>query len=336
MTFRFRSASILSLTTLTLLVACGGQIVSIGGESTSQSLTPSTVTVATESCPTGYQHANICCTGGDKSSEATCESWPNDPFHPCDTGYTTYPNAASCCSLENPADCLTCTATDATLPSAGNGDTPVDNGTANGTASANACAPSTDNPPPLIDGGPYGGGSSCASRCPPGYTGISPYDSAGCCQYANGVGTCFGESAANSTGPDDAGMPPILLPDGGEYDAGTDDAGPPVIDGGSPDGGFKDAGTDASVDPGGGTSGGSGSGGVSTCSFACPDGWFVADPTLGVCCNNTKDGAEECFAAVFPDDNGGSGGVDPTGDGPPSSGSGGGSPEPTDASLPSH
>jgi len=334
MTFRFGAATTLSLTALTLLFACGGQVVSIGGESTAQSLTPSAVTVATDSCPTGYQHANICCTGGSKTSSPTCEAWPNDPFHPCDSGYTMYPNAASCCALDNPADCLTCTGTDATPPSTGtngskgSGGTPVDTGTSTG--GSNACA--SDNPPPLIDGGIGGGNTTCENRCPPGYTGISPYDSAGCCQYdSNGVGTCFGEAAATV---DDASVPPILLADGGEYDGGVGDLdGGPFVDAGVVDGGSPQGG--GSGGSGGGSTGGSGgSGGATTCAFACPDGWFVADPTQGVCCSNSKDGAEECFAAVFPNDNGGSGGVDPTGNN--GSTNGVGTIEPTDAGVPAH
>ena len=275
-----------------VLAACGGKTISIGGENESQSTVPSAVTVATSVCSQGYQHSTICCSGGDKDNEATCESWPNDPFHPCDSGWTTYPNAAECCSLDNPADCTSCS------------------GSSNG-----ACAGT--NAYLLPDGGfPEDAGipaDNCETRCPPGYTGISPYDSKGCCRHnSNGSDECFGESSvsATTTPDEDGGLPPILLPDGGEYDAGPYDAG---------------CAPNCEIDAGVGT-------GPIACEFDCPDGWFVADAIEGVCCNKTSSGGEECFAAVFPDDNGGSGGSDV----PPSSG--GSFPTPiTDASaVPSH
>jgi hypothetical protein len=281
MKFRLGAASTVSLTTLTLLVACGGKTISIGGENASQSTVPSAVTVATAQCNNGYQHANICCTGGDSGHESTCESWPGDPFHPCESGWTLYPNAAECCSLDNPADCDSCS----------------------GSSTGQGC----DTPPTSIQIGDDAGipADNCETRCPPGYTGISPYDSKGCCR-ANGDGSseCFGEAnaTANTTTTEDAGVGPILLPDGGTYDAGSDNGCAPncVIDAG------------ASPTP-------------VACEFNCPDGWFVADAVEGVCCNNSSSGGEECFAAVFPDDNGGSGGSDV----PPSTSST--TPTPTDA-----
>jgi hypothetical protein len=293
MRFRLGAASTLSLTTLTLLVACGGKTISIGGnEPATQSVVPSAVTVATGECNDGYQHANICCTGGDpnatgdNSTAPTCQSWPDDPFHPCDSGWTTYPNAAECCSLDNPADCSTC----------------------DSSSTAEACAtPPTSvfiDAGPGVDAGTGIPADNCETRCPPGYTGISPYDSKGCCRYnTDGTNECFGESLSSATtNYSDASVPPILLPDGGVYDAGADDAG--VV---TPDSGCYPP--DCQIDAGASTA-------PVACEFNCPDGWFVADAIEGVCCNNSKSGGEECFAAVFPDDNGGSGGTDV----PPSTG----------------
>jgi hypothetical protein len=301
MTFRFGAATTLSLTTLMLLVACGGKTISIGSESAAQTVVPSAVTVATSACSQGYEHANICCTGGSKGSEPTCQSWPNDPFHPCDSGWTTYPNAATCCSLDNPADCTASCGNDSTGNS-GECQVPVSTGPNGGDDAG-------------VD---Y---TSCETRCPPGYSGISPYAPDGCCQTnSDGTSACFGEATAStSRTPDaDASVPPILLPDGGVYDAGTVDAS---------------TGDDAGCYPNCEIDAGSGNGQPVACAFECPDGWFVADAVEGVCCNNSADGTEECFAAVFPDDNGGSssGGTDV----PPTVGV---SPTPTtDASVgPSH
>ncbi|MEO7109909.1 MAG: hypothetical protein ABI183_05685 [Polyangiaceae bacterium] len=295
MTFRFGAVTTLSLTAI-VLVACGGKTISIGNESAAQTVVPSAVTVATSECSQGFEHGNICCTGGCNGSEASCESWPDDPFHPCESGWTTYPNAATCCSLDNPSDCT---------GSCGSGSV----------GNQGECQIAPRQTPVAVDAG-FGddaGISWCESRCPPGYTGISPYDEKGCCRYnSDGSNDCFGESNASpsSTPYEDASLPPILLPDGGTYDAGPDDAGVSV------DAGYPE------VD----------AGAPSTCAFDCPDGWFVADAVEGVCCNNSSSGGEECFAAVFPDDNGGSGGSDiaPT--------TGNGTPTPiTDASVaPSH
>ncbi|MGH7280196.1 MAG: hypothetical protein ACRELY_01615, partial [Polyangiaceae bacterium] len=307
---------------LALTAACGGKIVDIGGQSTSQTLTPSTVTVANSQCTDGYAHSNICCTGGDKGSESTCEAWPDAPFHPCPDGWNTYPNAAQCCSLDNPADCTSC-----------GGGSDGDN-TANGDYDASGtpptvskggsdiCDPPTaytlpdDGGPPTIDGG-VGDVTACDPRCPPGYTGISPYAPDGCCTTdSSGAGLCFGEARA---GRDDAGLEdagPPTLPDGGPYDAGP-----------APDAGSN--GTDPGFGGGGGET-------DNICDLECPPGWFLADAAGGVCCNNDSSGNEECFAIPFHDDNGGGGGTDVT---PPSSGSGGvnpGGPEIDAGSAPTH
>jgi hypothetical protein len=263
MTFRFGAATTLSLTAI-VLMACGGKTISIGGETQSDTIVPSAVKVATSECSQGFEHSNICCTGGSNGSEPTCKSYPDDPFHPCDSGWTTYPNAATCCSLDDPSSCTA---------SCGNGST--------GNSGECEIPPSTVSVSSdggyVIDAG--ASDTTCESRCPPGYTGISPYNSNGCCQTdSSGAETCYGESVAfadASAGRDDASVGPILLPDGGVYDAGE------------------------SVPPS--------TGEVSACAFECPDGWFVADAIEGVCCNNSANGTEECFAAVFPDDNGGSG-----------------------------
>ncbi|HEX7666067.1 MAG TPA: hypothetical protein VF407_16180 [Polyangiaceae bacterium] len=331
MASRKRATAVLGFGAIAFLAACSGKIVDIGSQSTESQLLPSAVTVATSECSTGYAHSNVCCTGGDSTSTPSCVTWLDDPFHPCPSGYTTYPNANECCSLDNPADCSQCSAgtDDAGTPDgvvngpSSGGDTPVANPSdPNGATGMPAACGGTVLPEPA-DGGTSGGGgtvSACDPRCPPGYTGVSPYDPQGCCQFdaTGSSGTCFGEARADGTGsgvPDDAGV----NPGGPEIDASTPDAGTDggFKDGGTPvdggtDGGFKDGGSsvDAGYYDGGG---GSGYDPGAVCGFTCPDGWFTADVAAGVCCSNDKDGNEQCFAVVFPDDNGGGGGVDPGG-----------------------
>ncbi len=331
MASRKRASALLGFGAVAFLAACSGKIVDIGGQSSESQLLPSAVNVATNECGAGYAHSNICCTGGDATTAPSCVTWLDEPFHPCPTGYTTYPNAVECCSLDNPSDCSQCgsdvpPASDAGTPDgvyndpSQGGDTPVADPNVS-SPSSNACGGGTTLPQP-IDGGSAGGGGgpsgypgACDARCPPGYTGVSPYDPAGCCTFdSSGASTCFGEARAGNTGnyPDDASV----NPGGPTVDASTPDAGP--------DSGFKDGGT--SVDAGyPGTDAGDPPpyDPNAVCGFSCPDGWFVEDVASGVCCSNDKDGNEQCFAVAFPGDNGGSGAVDP-----------GNSVEPTDAGPP--
>ena len=321
MALRMRSFIVLGFGAIALTAACGGKIVDIGGQSTSQTLTPSAVTVANSQCADGYAHTNICCTGGEKGGSAsTCETWPDEPFHPCPDGWTTYPNAGQCCSLDNPADCTTCGSSggpDAGVISNGSstgGDTPTSPPSSGGDicGGPNVTIVSSDGGPFTGDAG-TGGVTSCDPRCPPGYTGLSPYAPEGCCIYnADGSGSCFGEARAAADGgfPDDASV------DAGPYDGGVFDAGP-----------APDAGTPG-CDP---TFGDCGNVGI--CQLDCPPGWFLADAAGGVCCNNDSSGNEECFAIPFPDDTGGAGGSDV----PPNVGSGGvnpGGPEADAGSAP--
>ncbi len=326
MALRKRSFIVLGVGAMGLLAACGGKIVDIGGQSTSQTLTPSAVTVASSQCADGYAHTNICCTGGDSSDgkESTCEAWPDEPFHPCPDGWTTYPNAAQCCSLDNASDCTTCGSSggdDAGSNVSNGGFNPSDPtpSTGGSTTGSDVCNGPIAGPSPISpDGGPYtgdagaGGVYACDPRCPPGYTGISPYDPGGCCiNYPDGTGACFGEARASR---DDAGLEDASI-DAGPYDGGVYDGGP-----------APDAGTGGS-DPGFGD--------VGVCDLECPPGWFLADAAGGVCCNNDSSGSEECFAIPFPDDTGGAGGVDGTGPGTGSGGVNPGGPEVDAGSAPS-
>jgi hypothetical protein len=111
---RFRSANIstLALSIVALLGACGKSDegsakpipVSDVPFQTPTNVPLDTVAVATTACTNGYEHPSICCSTDGPGYVPLCETYPT-PFYPCDIGFATYPNAASCCSLENPNDC---------------------------------------------------------------------------------------------------------------------------------------------------------------------------------------------------------------------------------------
>ncbi|MEO6418364.1 MAG: hypothetical protein ABIP39_03110, partial [Polyangiaceae bacterium] len=93
------------------VVACGGKTISIGSnEADLQKIDPTKFSSAVGSCPAGYQHPNICCEGGT-STASMCGAYLDAPFHPCDAGWTTYPNAAECCALDDPSKCVSPTST---------------------------------------------------------------------------------------------------------------------------------------------------------------------------------------------------------------------------------
>jgi len=289
-----------------VVTACGARVVPLGstGDSSDKLSTLDTSSVAAQAqnvtaCPAGFAHPNICCeaTAGD---DPTCGDWENDPFRACDPGWSTYPNALSCCSLSNPTDCI---------------DTPEDAGI-------------TTSPPPA-----YG----CGFLCPPGWYApgntITPAGTTvSCCQtQANGitactgvssvepVNTCFSNGGLISTSggvpsggvAEDGGVfvtdASVPTSDGGVFDGGVFDGG--VIDGGviDPyDAGYPIGECDAGdpYPPGF-------DGGIASLCEACPTGWTpdVNDPVL--CCRVAASGVSECFsqATGTPGDFGDDGGV---------------------------
>lgn len=57
-------------------------------------------------CRSGTEHPNICCGEADGGAPgagiggaATCGDYPGDPFRPCPSGTSTYPDPRSCCDL---------------------------------------------------------------------------------------------------------------------------------------------------------------------------------------------------------------------------------------------
>ncbi len=320
---------------LPAVTACGGKTVSLGntGDSSDKLKTLDTTAAKAQAanagaCPAGFAHPNICCEAA-ANEDPTCGAWQNDPFRACETGWSTYPNALSCCSLSNPKDCI---------------DTPEDAG-------------SVALPPP-----PYG----CGFTCPPGWypdTGVVPTPFSGgslttsapsvsCCQtLANGETECSGGGfvepvsacasdpttgygGSNGAGYTDASPPPIydggvldggaaedagVFEDGGGYydDGGDSDGGGFVVDAGGP----YDAGTIYTCDAGDPYPIAY-DGGVASLCEPCPAGWS-ADPNDPVlCCQVTANSVKECFSQATGSAGGGYGESD-----------GGVSVEPADAGV---
>ncbi len=258
------------------LLACGGQVSLGDDQSQSQAIDPAQVDVANYACPSGYQHANICCTGGNAQAPAQCESWNSDPFHACQPGWSVFPNQAECCSLADPSQCVTC---DANGNCAGGGSGPQE--------------------PP-----------SCQNdRCPPGWDGISPEDPGGCCRYTASGGECYGFANASDGGEPNVTDASLPTKDGGPapLDASVDDGGVMVDAGTGPD--------DAGIIDDGGVEVDAGPPPPPPCDSMCPPDWAPVKDQPGVCCRTAPGGqAEQCFAFPVtgdPSGGGAGGGNDP-------------------------
>ncbi len=312
MTRRALKALVLSaFACLPVLAACGGKTISIGNNQADLAkVDPTKFSANITSCPSGFAHPNICCEGG-KDTPSTCGAYLDAPFRPCDSGWSTYPNADECCSLEDPTKCVA----------------PSSSGTGN------------------IGGGTNGSGGSCNWACPPGWwpetatqgetppcdpsanggncsSGSGNSGSSGsCCQLLSSGGTICQGWAVDITTPDCTFPVPQPYPDV--------DAGPPgdggVVTDASVDGGAFDASPPPPYDAGtyncdAGTSGG----GTTGPSCACPDGFAVSSAEADVCCRGLADGSTECFSvANGGPSNGGSSGSGGGSVTPPSGGSGG-------------
>ncbi|MEO6574388.1 MAG: hypothetical protein ABIP89_11145 [Polyangiaceae bacterium] len=311
MTRRALKALVLSAFVVSpILVACGGKTVSIGNNQADLvKVDPTTFSAAITSCPTGFAHPNICCDGG-KDTPSICGAYFDAPFRPCDAGWSTYPNANECCSLDDPSKCVAPT-------SSGGGGGGIGGGNGGGTSCNWACPPgwwpegATQNETPPCD--PSANGGDCSN-----VGGGTNSNSGSCCQLLSSGGTICQGWAVDIGTPDCTGPVPQPYPDfdaGPAPDAGTYDGGPPPppLDAGF--GGGEDAGVYGCD---GGTYGGGGT--VQSC--ACPDGFTSASPAGDVCCRGMSDGSTECFSVA----NGGpsSGGGNGSGGGsvPPSIGGG--------------
>lgn len=309
MTRRALKALILSaFASLPVIAACGGKVVSIGNnQSDLAKVDPTTFSSNITTCPAGFAHPNICCEGG-MNTPSTCGAYLDAPFRPCDSGWSTYPNAAECCSLDDPSKCVAPTGSGIGNIGGGN----------NGGGSCNwACPPGWwpettkggETPPcdPSVNGG------KCGGPLPPSY------NSGSCCQLLSSGGTICQGWAVDVTTPDCAYPVPQPYPDidagpGPGSDAAASDAGP------APDAGL--GGYDAGTYTCDGGVGGYG-GGYMGQSCECPDGFKVSSAEGDVCCRGLNDGTSECFSVANggPNNGGGSGGFG-GGSVPPSVGGG--------------
>jgi hypothetical protein len=307
MTRRALKALILSaFASMPVVAACGGKVVSIGNNQADLAkVDPTTFSANITSCPAGFAHPNICCEGG-MDTPSTCGAYLNAPFRPCDSGWQTYPNAAECCSLDDPSKCVAPT-------SSGVGNIGGPRG--NGGGSCNwACPPgwwpeATKGVPETPSCDPSANGGKCD---PPGPS----YNSGSCCQMLSSGGTVcqgwgFDNSSPSTTCAVPLPSPPPIYDAGPASDGGVYDSGPSYDAGfGGYDGGPYDC--DGGI-------GGYGGGGPVGQSCACPDGFKASSAEADVCCRGINDGTTECFSVA----NGGpssSGGGSGNGSVPPSIG----------------
>lgn len=300
MTRRALKALVLSaFACMPVIAACGGKTVSIGNNQADLAkVDPTKFSANITTCPSGFAHPNICCEGGT-NTPSTCGAYLDAPFRPCDSGWSTYPNADECCSLDNPSNCV--------APS-GSGIGNIGGGGPGGGGSCNWACPPGWWPEPATKGDtppcdPSANGGNCSSGS--GNSGSS----GSCCQLLSSGGTICQGWAVDIATPDCLPPQPQPLP----YDAGpASDGGVFVDDASVPDAGV--GGYDAGSY---GCDGGSYGGGGTVQSCACPDGFAASSAEGDVCCRGLKDGSTECFSVA----NGG-----PSNSG--SSGSGGGSVSP--------
>jgi hypothetical protein len=277
-----------------LLVACGGKATTGkdgSGTDKLQSIDPSNVSGAVGACPAGYQHPNICCSGGPGAA-STCGAYVNHPFRACDQGWSTHPNPLSCCSLTD-GTCIDAPSGANDLPApppscglvcppgwwpASSGGS---SGSSGGSTGSNPGYP--DDPPPVpVDAGvrtgdddvpPSPGANTGSGGGPTG-----GYTSDACCQtQPSGSVMCFGVASAGSVPP----SPPTASDCAVGYDV---DAGVEI-----------DAGCNTTTPdpyPPSPT--------PPPCASACPEGWF-SDPAMPeACCRANPYGARECFINGAP------------------------------------
>ncbi|HXX70481.1 MAG TPA: hypothetical protein VEK07_25085 [Polyangiaceae bacterium] len=87
-------------------VACGGRLAPSDNSGVPQLalVDPSQLATAPAPCAEGAAHPNACC-DADPRGDGQCGEYPGAPFHPCATGWLTYPDPRSCCALADPSQC---------------------------------------------------------------------------------------------------------------------------------------------------------------------------------------------------------------------------------------
>jgi hypothetical protein len=256
---------------LLIATACVGREVSVGANSSALSLVdPNQISAAPTACNSGAAHPNVCCQAASGQA-AKCGTYPDEPFHPCDSGWTLYPDPRSCCSLDDPTSC-------AAPPSS---PPPVSG------ACTYACPPGWY---PIVDG-------CCRDNG----------DGSGECYGWASAGADAGEVDAEppdaglvDAGVFDAGPAPDTGP-GGPFDGGVVgvDSGPFPPTSCAP-GTYDVDGSCVSVPPT-----------PITCTTTCPSGWTPAENAPDVCCREISPNAFECFSqATGPSPGGGTVGID--------------------------
>jgi hypothetical protein len=153
-----RSAVLALATILPQAIGCGGKVEYLG-VSKIQLVQSADVSGTVPACASGAAHRNACCTTSGSNTE--CGVFPDEPFHPCDSDWQTYPDPHSCCDLTDPS---------------------------------HPCGPPPAQPSPLPPG-------KCSYGCPPGWhaNGSITAASGSCCSSSSGASTCFGWGGGNGT-----------------------------------------------------------------------------------------------------------------------------------------
>ena len=86
-----------------VLVACAGKVIGSGGPL--QTVSASEINQPVVACGGGYAHPNVCCEAG-AGKTSSCGVFPGAPFQSCGSGFSTYPDPRSCCSLDGSGDCI--------------------------------------------------------------------------------------------------------------------------------------------------------------------------------------------------------------------------------------
>jgi hypothetical protein len=197
-------------TVVALSVACGGQVV-LGTNSVQLAeVAPDAVSTTAATCAAGAAHPNVCCNAGPTGS--TCGVYRDDAFHPCDPGWTTYPDPRSCCDLNQSSSCAPPppTSSPAQAGQCLYGCPPGFYATAPITASSGSCCsvPQSGGPSGCFGWGPGGlsdagsasSSTTCDYVCPAGWQPLTPSSPDVCCRSLDAGVECFSQATGPARG----------------------------------------------------------------------------------------------------------------------------------------
>jgi hypothetical protein len=205
-----------------LAPACGGKDESSGTVQMNQMKQMSAASASPHAllCPSGAAHPNVCC-GSGPDAQSRCSVFPSDPFHPCDPGWTMYPDPTRCCDLADSSHCDEPPAPPLPPPAgrcvygckpgfSPNGPTPATSGSCCKSDGTHFCygwgGPGTGS-----NATENGGVLSCDFSCPAGWTKLAP---AVCCSTVGDAGAlCFSQATGPVEGQ--SSSPPGASADGG-------------------------------------------------------------------------------------------------------------------------